>query len=160
VREWSHERELDWWLLEDPLHDGVRRLVAELNHLQAHLPALWEGDDLPHDTFGWLDPDDAAHSVFAFWRRAPSGGAPVVVVANLTPVPRPGYQVGVPHGGTWSLVLDTDDARWGGSGHRSAPAGGSAEAVGDPWQAQAWSLMIALPPLSITVWIPESALSA
>jgi 1,4-alpha-glucan branching enzyme len=171
LREWSHERELDWWLLSDRRHEGIRRLVTELNRLQAELPALWAGDDLPPDTFGWLDADDAAHSVFAFWRRAPGGGTgsagdqgvrtPVVVVANLTPVPRPGYRLGAPEGGAWRLALDTDDPRWGGSGHLGAERGPvEVEAEAVPWQGQEASLGVALAPLAVMVWVPEWALSA
>jgi 1,4-alpha-glucan branching enzyme len=171
LREWSHERELDWWLLSDRRHEGIRRLVTELNRLQAELPALWAGDDLPPDTFGWLDADDAAHSVFAFWRRAPGGGTgsagdqgvrtPVVVVANLTPVPRPGYRLGAPEGGAWRLALDTDDPRWGGSGHLGAERGPvEVEAEAVPWQGQEASLGVALAPLAVMVWVPERALSA
>jgi 1,4-alpha-glucan branching enzyme len=161
VREWSHERELDWWLLADRRHEGIRAMVGELNRVQALLPALWEGDDLPPDTFGWLDADDAAHSIFAFWRRASSGGPPAVVVANLTPVPRPGYRLGVPETGTWSLVLNTDDHQWGGSGHPVSGAGErSVEAEEVPWQGEAASLGITLAPLAVVVWVPEKALSA
>jgi 1,4-alpha-glucan branching enzyme len=96
VREWSHDRELDWWLLEDPAHDGVRRLVAALNDLQARLPALWVGDDDPSGTCWWLDADDREQSVCSLARVDPLGGGVAVVAANLTPVPRPGYRLGVP----------------------------------------------------------------
>jgi len=155
-REWTHERELDWSLLADPRHEGVRRLVADLNTVQAAHPALWRGDDLPPDTFGWLEADDRANSVFAFWRRDPDTGRPAVVVANLTPVPRHGYRVGVPGAGPWELALDTDDERYGGSGHDVAPDGATSAHAdpSTPWQGQAQSLLVTLPPLSVVVWAP------
>ncbi len=171
-REWSHERELDWWLLERPEHDGVRRLVGDLNAAQAAVPALWTGDDDPGATFWWLDPDDGAHSVFAFCRKAVADdggsldgpieswpeGSVAAVVANLTPVPRHGYRLGVPRAGAWRVVLCTDDRRYGGSGHELVPSGGSALEVDEatPWQGQPGSLLLTLPPLSVVVLTPAS----
>jgi 1,4-alpha-glucan branching enzyme len=160
--EWSHERELDWDLLADERHDGVRRLVAELNAVQAAHPALWRGDDLPPGAFGWLEADDAESSVLAFWRGDPDGDGTVVVVANLTPVPRPGYRVGVERAGRWRLVLDTDEARFGGSGHEVAPGAGVPDpgrpvVVGadtsTPWQGRPASLLVTLPPLAVVAWV-------
>jgi 1,4-alpha-glucan branching enzyme len=160
VREWSHERELDWWLLGEPGHDGVCSLVGELNRLQSSLPSLWEADDLPAGTFGWLDADDAERSVFSFWRRSAPDGVPSVVVANLTPVPRPGYRLGVPEVGTWTPALNTDDTRWGGSGHPVGSGDQSIVAEEVAWQGQERSVEITLPPLSVMLWVPESHLSA
>ena len=161
-REWSHDRELDWHLLEDPRHDGVRRLVADLNRTQVEHPALWRGDDEVDSTFAWLDPNDYQHSVFSFRRDVPGGGRPVVVVANLTPVPRPGHRVGVPRVDVdWRVVLDTDDVAYGGSGHPVHPAGGeSFEPDPDtPWQGQPGSLLITLPPLAVLVLAPDDPTS-
>lgn len=156
VREWSHERELDWWLLEDPAHDGVRRLVAALNDLQARLPALWVGDDDPSATCWWLDADDREQSVCSLARVDPVGGGVVVVAANLTPVPRPGYRLGVPRQGGWRVECSTDDLRFGGSGHEVVPGGGDT-VVADPdtpWQGQPGSLLVSLPPLAVVVLAP------
>jgi 1,4-alpha-glucan branching enzyme len=157
-REWSHDRELDWWLLEYPAHDGVRRLVEDLNRVQAEVGALWRGDDDLDGTFGWLDADDREHSIFAFWRRVPGGSADevAVVVANLTPVPRHGYRLGVPELRPWRVVLDTDAPDYGGSGHELVPAGGDRlEPDGStPWQGQPGSLLLTLPPLSVAVLVP------
>jgi 1,4-alpha-glucan branching enzyme len=157
-REWSHDRELDWWLLERPPHEGVRRLVGDLNHLQAEVPALWAGDDDLDGTFCWMEADDRAHSVFSFWRRVP-GGAPddtVVVAANLTPVPRHGYRLGVPERGDWQVVLDTDASAYGGSGHELVPGGAGVLPADEltPWQGQPASLLLTLPPLSVVVLVP------
>ncbi|MGE3619514.1 MAG: 1,4-alpha-glucan branching protein GlgB [Acidimicrobiia bacterium] len=150
--EWSHERSLDWHLLDDPAHRGVRDLVAELNRVEAATPALHVGDDEPAG-FAWLDADDAEHSVYAFERRVP-GGDPrdvVVAVANLTPVPRHGYRVGLPVPGDWIDLLNTDDARWGGSGVVQPEVAG--EPV--PWQGRAQSAVLTLPPLAVRWLAPR-----
>jgi 1,4-alpha-glucan branching enzyme len=157
-REWSHDRELDWWLLERPPHDGVRRLVGDLNHLQAEVPALWVGDDDLDGNFCWMEADDRANSVFSFWRRVPGGASDdaVVVAANLTPVPRHGYRLGVPERGDWRVVLDTDAGAYGGSGHELVPGAAAVLAADEatPWQGQPASLLLTLPPLSVVVLVP------
>ena len=159
AREWSHDRELDWGLLAESSNDGVRRLVAALNHLQVDVPALWVGDDDPRDTFWWLDADDSEHSVFAFCRRDPDDPAGfAVVVANLTPVPRHGYRLGVPLEGPWDVAFNSDEVEFGGSGHDVSPSD-STRFVPDPatpWQGQPASLLLTLPPLSVLVLVPRS----
>ena len=80
-------------------------------------PALWRRDTDPAG-FQWLDADDAEHSMYSFLRWDDHGVAAVACIANFTPVPRPGYRVGLPWGGEWEVVLDTDAATWWGSGHR------------------------------------------
>ncbi len=156
-REWSHDREIDWFLLSRPEHSGVRDLVRDLNGLQVENPALWRGDDEPRSCFGWLDADDSRHSVATFWRDVPEGerraDSVVVVAANLTPVPRHGYRLGVPSPGPWKVLLDTDSLSYGGSGHGVAPAGGDVLVpdTSTPWQGQTASLLLTLPPLSVLV---------
>ncbi len=152
-REWSHDRELDWFLLAEADHDGVRRLVGDLNRLQERLPALWRSDDDLDGNFGWLDAEDHRHSVFSFWRRSPGGSDVVVVVANLTPVPRHGYRLGVPVDGDWQVELDTDAARYAGSDHEVAGPTLSADTT-TPWQGQPGSLLMTLPPLAVVVLTP------
>jgi 1,4-alpha-glucan branching enzyme len=160
-REWSHDRELDWWLLARADHAGVCDLVGDLNALQRARPALWSGDDDLDDCFGWLDADDHQHSVFTFWRDVPHDerhdASVVVVAANLTPVPRHGYRLGVPRPGAWEVLLDTDATRYAGSGHEVVPDGGEV-LVADastPWQGQPASLLLTLPPLSALVVAPR-----
>jgi 1,4-alpha-glucan branching enzyme len=165
-REWSHDRELDWWLLEEPAHEGIRRLVADLNALQARYPALWSGDDDLDGHVGWLDAHDHQHSVFSLWRTvpewwdaegvdpsAPSERGVVVVVANLTPVARHGYRLGVPELGEWRVVLDSDADHYGGTGTivTDAPDGVLVADADTPWQHQPGSLLVTLPPLSVLV---------
>ena len=141
-REWSHDREIDWFLLSDPAHTGVRDLLRELNRVEAAHAALWTDDTTP-DGFAWLDADDRASSVYAFLRSG--GGGVVACVANLTPVPRHGYRLGLPRPGRWLGVLDTDDERWGGSGlvQREVTTDGT------PWQGQPDSAVLTLPPLAV-----------
>ncbi len=114
VREWSEERSLDWDLLDRPLHDGVRRFVRDLNRLYRDTPAL-HARDCEGDGFAWAVVDDADNSVFAWERRAP-GEAPVLVVANLTPVVHHGYRIPVSQDGRWREVLNSDADLYGGSG--------------------------------------------
>jgi 1,4-alpha-glucan branching enzyme len=141
-REWSHDREIDWFLLSDPAHAGVRDLLRELNRVEAAHPALWADDTTP-DGFAWLDADDRENSVYAFLRSG--GGAVVACVANLTPVPRHGYRMGLPRPGRWLDVLDTDDERWGGSGVVQPEV----TTDGTPWQGQPDSAVLTLPPLAV-----------
>ena len=141
-QEWSEERSLDWHLLGDERHAGVSALVAALNALQADRPALWQRDYRP-DGFRWLDASDRAASVLAFNRVADDDL--VVCIANLTPVPRPGYRVGLVDEGPWQELLSTDEVRFGGSGIINAalvvePA---------PWHGQAYSAVVTLPPLGV-----------
>ena len=142
VREWSHDRSLDWHLLDQPLHRGVQDLLRELNRVAAEHPALWALDTEPVG-FSWIDADDADNSVFAFLRT--DGDDQVVCVGNLTPVPRHGYRIGLPGVGSWHDILNTDEERWGGSGMTQPPV----VAEETPWQGQSHSAVLTLPPLAI-----------
>jgi 1,4-alpha-glucan branching enzyme len=111
--EWNEARGLDWWLLEAGAHEGVRRLIADLNAAYREMPALHARDNEP-EGFEWLIGNDQQNSVFAWVRRAP-GSDPVVVIANLTPVPRENYRVPMPLAGTWIERLNTDAGWYGGT---------------------------------------------
>ncbi len=113
-REWSEERALDWELMDAPAHRGVASLVRDLNRLYRETPAL-HARDCEGDGFAWAVVDDAANSVFAWERRAPAE-ATVLVVSNLTPIPREGYRVPVSQGGRWREMLNSDAAEYGGGG--------------------------------------------
>ena len=150
-REWADHRPLDWELAYDVDHAGVARLLTDLNRAAADHPALWRGDR-DHSSAWWLDAGDAANSVFSLARRDPASGEVVIVVVNATPVPRHGYRIGVPSGGAWREVLCTDDHRYGGSGVIT----GAAEAdPSTPWQGQAASILVTLPPLGASIWVPD-----
>jgi 1,4-alpha-glucan branching enzyme len=142
-REWAHEGELDWALLDAPAHAGVMRLVADLNRLYVNQPAL-HGLDFSAQGFEWIALDDADASVVAFLRK-PAEGAPWLVVCNLTPIPRHGYRLGVPLAGRWREVLNTDAANYGGAGLGNF---GGVEASPAPWHRRAQSIELTLPPLS------------
>ena len=142
-REWTHEGELDWPALDSPQHRGVQHLVGELNRLYRTEPALHELD-FAHEGFQWLEPNDHEQSVVAFLRRSRAGEA-VLVVCNMTPVPRQNYCVGVPHGGDWEEVLNSDATPFGGSGWGNL---GAVRAAPMRSHGQAQSLCLTLPPLS------------
>jgi len=119
-REWSEARQLDWHLLELPAHEGVRRVVRDLNHVCRAHPALHQGD-CDAAGFEWLVVDDRANSVFAWVRRA-EGAPPVAVIANFTPQVHHDYRLKLPHGGIWREIVNTDAADYGGSGIGNAGA--------------------------------------
>ncbi|HEX4027435.1 MAG TPA: 1,4-alpha-glucan branching protein GlgB [Rhizomicrobium sp.] len=113
-REWSEAGPLDWHLLDAPAHEGVRRLVRDLNRLYRDRPAL-HARDCEAEGFAWAIADDRANSVFAWVRQAP-GVPPIVVITNMTPVTRNGYRVPLPANGTWKEMVNSDALHYGGSG--------------------------------------------
>ena len=147
--EWAQAGQLDWGLLDDPRHCGVQNLVRDLNRLYRATPALHWGDCRP-EGFAWVEADDAARSVYAFERRAP-GQPPVLVVANLTPVERQGYRLGLPQGGAWHEVMNTDSAHYGGANRGNL---GAVLAEPKHWHARAQSASFYLPPLSVVMFSP------
>ncbi|HYY82118.1 MAG TPA: 1,4-alpha-glucan branching protein GlgB [Actinomycetes bacterium] len=148
--EWSHERSIDWESLADPAHRGVQSLVRDLNRVYQARPALWQRDSTP-DGFSWIDPNDVDDNAISFIRFG-ADGEPLVCLCNFSPVPREGYRVGLPAGGRWVEVLNTDAGVYGGSnlGNLGAVEG---EAIG--WDGQPASARVTLPPLA-TIWLaPE-----
>jgi 1,4-alpha-glucan branching enzyme len=144
-REWDHDGELEWWVLDRPEHGGVQRWVRELNRVYREEPALHE-IDFSSEGFEWVDANDAENSVFTFLRKPKTPGAATIAVAcNFTPVPRPNYALGVPHGGFWQERLNSDAREYGGAGWgnlggvHAAPVG----AHGRPY-----SITVTLPPLA------------
>lgn len=149
-KEWNHDDQLDWTLLDDANHAGIRHLVARLNQLYRLVPALHQQDCDPAG-FQWLIGDDEQHSVYA-WLRRDSIGRLCLVVHNFTPVPRHAYGVGVPEGGSWSVIFNSDDTVFGGSGTGSH---GEVEATSQGRHGQPWSVMLMLPPLGSLVLTRE-----
>ncbi len=149
-REWSHDRELDWQLLEQPDHAGLKRLVRDLNTLYRESAAL-HGLDCDPAGFGWIEGGDVERSVFSYERRGP-GGERAVVVCNMTPVVRHDYAIGVPQAGAWRERLNTDAAIYGGSNIGNA---GRVEAQPVPLHGRQASLRLTLPPLGTIVLEPE-----
>ncbi|MBA2625840.1 MAG: 1,4-alpha-glucan branching protein GlgB [Acidimicrobiia bacterium] len=158
-REWASERSLDWELLDDPGHAGVAELVRRLNALAAAEAALWSGDFVP-EGFRWIDPDDAEASVYSFLRFDVDGRSrPVACLANLTPTPRPGSRFGVPVGGTWEVLLDTDAAALGGSGSLTAATATPpplVHAQDVPAHGFECSIVVDLPPLAVLYLAPTT----
>lgn len=147
-REWNHDDELDWALLDQPAHRGVHSLIRDLNGLYRALPALHAMDHHP-EGFQWVVGDDHQNSVFAYLRSAGRGSREVVlVVVNMTPVPRPDYRLGVPFPGVWEECLNSDAAYYGGS---NLGNGGRVEAGDTPSHGQPASLTLTLPPLATLI---------
>ncbi len=151
-QEWSEKRSLDWHLLENPGHSGVQSLVRDLNHAYRDTPALYERDYDPV-AFWWIEPNDAEHSVFAFARIGEDASRPLVFVANLTPVARHGYRLGLPVPGRWTELINTDSAYYGGSDQGNF---GGVEAQDVPWMNQFHSAEITVPPLG-AIWLSPEA---
>ncbi|MFU0819512.1 1,4-alpha-glucan branching protein GlgB [Pseudomonas lundensis] len=149
-REWNHDQQLDWYLLQYPEHQGVQKLVGDLNRLYRDCPALHDQDDVAQG-FQWLIGDDATNSVYA-WLRWSKDGQPLLVVANFTPVPRQGYRIGVPFAGTWQEVLNSDADTYAGSNYGN---GGGVGTEPLPSHGQTHSLALNLPPLGVLILKPH-----
>jgi 1,4-alpha-glucan branching enzyme len=142
-REWNHDSELDWRALADAMHAGVQRTVRDLNGLYASEPALHQRD-CRADGFQWTVGDDRANSVFSFLRYA-DRGSPILVVCNMTPVPRHHYRVGVPLAGRWREIFNSDSDFYGGSNVGNS---GLVEVAAVPAHGQGQSVELVLPPLA------------
>jgi 1,4-alpha-glucan branching enzyme len=151
-REWNHDDSLDWHLLENPPHAGLSRWVEELNALYRREPALHELDFDPAG-FEWVDCNDAEQSVLTFLRKGRSTGDIMLVVCNFTPVPRHNYRVGVPRGGFWREVLNSDAPEYGGSGQGNI---GGATAAPISAHGRLHTLTVVVPPLA-TVFFRSGA---
>ena len=149
-REWAHEGSLEWHVLQYPLHEGMRRWVADLNRVYREQPALHERD-FSADGFAWVDCQNWEESVISYLRFAENRGDLVLVLCNFTPVPRHDYVVGVPHGGRWDEILNSDAQDYGGSGMGN---GGGTDAAPIPAHGHYHSLALTLPPLSVLVLKP------
>lgn len=149
--EWNHEQSLDWHLLAFDPHRGVQQLVRRLNEAYRQLPALYEAS-YEGAGFEWIDFSDRASGVLVFLRKGCDARRPVVVVLNMTPVPREGYRIGLPLGGAWKECLNSDDLAFGGSG----VINGDVHATGEFWQGRAFSAALTLPPLGGFILVPES----
>jgi len=156
-REWNDDRELDWALLDDPVHGarhrGLQALVRDLNHLYAAVPALHVLDCEPRG-FSWVDCQDSAQSVIAWLRHGHDPLDCALVVCNFTPVVRHGYRVGVPHPGCWQERLNSDAAAYGGAGVGNL---GAVQAEAVPWHGRPFSLSLTIPPLGALLLQPPAA---
>jgi 1,4-alpha-glucan branching enzyme len=146
-REWDHDGELEWWVTSQQGHGGLQHFVAQLNRVYRASPALHQQDFSPAG-FAWIDADAADTSVFAFLRWPRDAGAPMLVVSNMTPVPRSDYRLGVPLAGWWRECINSDASEFGGSGWGNM---GGVQAQDHASHGQAFSLSLTLPPLSTLI---------
>ncbi len=150
--EWCASRSLDWHLLESGENSGVQSLVRDLNGVLRATPALYEVD-FDGRGFYWIEPNDADANVVAFARVGEDPASDVLVcVANLSPVPRPGYRLGLPRSGRWVEALNTDSSFYGGTDTGNL---GGVDAEPLPWHGQPCSAEVTLPPLGVVYLVPE-----
>jgi 1,4-alpha-glucan branching enzyme len=148
--EWYHEASLDWHLIDYPRHAALQRWVEDLNRLYRREPALFTQDFSPGG-FEWIDCNDVEQSVITFLRKGREGEM-ILVACNFTPVPRYNYRVGVPTGGFWQEILNSDAQEYGGSGHGNL---GGMEATPIPCHGRLHSLNLTLPPLGAVFFKSE-----
>ncbi len=146
-REWAVEQSLDWHLLDEPSHAGLRRWVQDLNHLYQREASLHQVD-FEGPGFCWIDANDSENSVVSFVRRARNSADFTVILVNFTPVPRPAYHIGVPEGGWYRELLNSDAEMYGGSNMGN---GGGVLAVDEPSHGFSHSLTVTVPPLGCIV---------
>jgi len=146
--EWNHDRSLDWHLLHAPAHAGVQKLIRDLNARYKAQPALYEMDGDPAG-FQWLKADAADENMLAFLRWSKDRKRHLACVANLSPVVRHGYRVGLPRAGEYAEIVNTDAGEYGGSGIGNH---GRVFAEETAWDGQPASAAMTLPPLSV-VWL-------
>ena len=147
-REWSEARELDWFLLQESLNKGMQTYVKDLLSMYRTYPCLYRIDN-NWNGFEWLNADDCQQSTYSFFRKDDLGKERLLFVLNLTPMERKGYRVGVPEDKTYRLLLNSDDEKYGGQGHRIASEI-AAEKV--PANYKEHSICFDLPPLTALVF--------
>ncbi|GAA2461224.1 1,4-alpha-glucan branching protein GlgB [Agromyces soli] len=150
LSEWSEERGLDWWILDQPSHRQLAEFVAQLNRVYRELPSLWQLDD-DSAGFEWVDGAAAAENVIAFLRYDRER-VPLLCVVNFSGRPHEGFRLGLPAAGRWVEVLNSDALEFGGSGVGNL---GAVEAVDAPWAGRPASASVTLPPLGALWFRPE-----
>ena len=149
--EWNQERGLDWWILDQPIHQGLQDMVRALNHVYTATPALWERDGDPNG-FQWIDGADNARNIVSFVRYDHAGNA-LAVLANFAGHPHGGYRTGLPSAGEWTEIFNSDAEKFGGSGVGNF---GSVTATAEAWGDLPASAEVTLPPLG-AVFLYKSA---
>jgi 1,4-alpha-glucan branching enzyme len=148
--EWSADRGLDWWALDDEMHAGVQRLVRDMNTVYRDHPALWILDSSP-EGFSWIDANDASGNTLSFLRLSGEGDV-LACVVNFSGQPHYRYRLGLPAAGRWREVINTDAGIYGGSGVGNL---GSVEATAKPWHGRPASATLTVPPLGALWLAPE-----
>jgi 1,4-alpha-glucan branching enzyme len=149
--EWYHERSLDWHLTNGSINSGLQRWVEDLNRTYRSRPALFLEDFTPAG-FEWIDASDSDKSMISYLRRGGNANEMIAVVCNFTPVPRYNYRIGVPFGGTWQEILNSDATLYGGSGQGNM---GSVETAPVPFHGRPGSLTLTVPPLGVVFLAQE-----
>ena len=152
--EWNADYSLDWWILDDPGHQGLLHLVRDLNRFYRDSPALW-ADDFSHRGFEWIEAGDGDHNVLSYLRKgtSPDGTSDLVVaIINFAGTPHEGYRVGLPFAGGWDEVINTDAPDYGGSGVGNL---GHVEAEELPWNGRPASVRLRVPPLGAVFLRPS-----
>jgi 1,4-alpha-glucan branching enzyme len=147
--EWSHDSSVDWSLQDDPRRQQLQLFMTELGQLYHDTPALWQGDPDP-GSFQWIDCSDRKNSVLSYVRR--HGDDHVVVVLNLTPVPRDNYRIGAPEAGRYVCRMSSDDPRYGGSGYEIRQ---TVDTDPVPMHGRAQSMELRLAPLGALIYVPD-----
>ena len=149
--EWSHDRSLDWWVLQYPVHQGAQKWLRDLNHFYRNEKAMHQLDSDPAG-FEWVDCNDAPTSAITLLRKGKSEREVILVACNFTPVPRERYKVGVPLGGYWKELLNSDGKEYAGSGVGNS---GGVMAEAKAQHGRKFSLQLTLPPLAAVFFKPE-----
>jgi 1,4-alpha-glucan branching enzyme len=144
-KEWNHDESLEWHALQYPSHQQIQRWVRDLNLFYRNEPAMYELD-FAIEGFEWIDFHDWGHGIISFIRKGKNTDAIILVICNLTPIPRYKYRVGVPRSGFWKEVLNSDSGIYGGSGHGNL---GGVEATPVPAHGRDYSISLTLPPLGV-----------
>ena len=145
--EWDHDSSVEWPLLQYERHHGIQRWLQDLNRVYKNEPALYEMD-FENSGFRWIDASDWEQSVISFIRRGKTVRESMLVVCNLTPVPRYNYRVGVPFSGFWKEILNSDSKEYWGSGHGNF---GGVESTPIPIHGMRNSISLTLPPFGIII---------
>ncbi|MBI3352383.1 MAG: 1,4-alpha-glucan branching protein GlgB [Nitrospirae bacterium] len=154
MKEWNHEESLEWHLLRQPYHREISRWVKDLNRLYRSEPALYELDSDPAG-FEWIDFQDWEQGVLSFIRKGRTTKDILLVVCNFTPVARNRYRIGIPRGGFWREILNSDASIYGGSGGGNF---GGVEAASTPAHGRPCSLLLTLPPLGILFFTSKESI--
>ncbi|MCA9266387.1 MAG: alpha amylase C-terminal domain-containing protein, partial [Planctomycetales bacterium] len=148
--EWNHDESLQWHLMQWESHSGLQRMVADLNKLYVDEPALHQVE-FESSGFEWVDCMSSEDSVLAYLRKAKETDDFLLVCCNFTPVPRDGYRVGVPRGGWYQELFNSDAHVYGGSDMGNFPG---LEAEKKSAQARPYSIPVNIPPLGVVVFKP------
>jgi 1,4-alpha-glucan branching enzyme len=154
--EWAYDKSLDWHLLQYLDHEGIRLLVADLNRFYLEHEFLPQSD-YDQKSFQWVNSNDGNNSVISFVRFGANPDEVLLVVANMTPVTRPHYRVGVPREGRWVEALNTEAKQYGGSGEGN-PAGVEAQPI--KWDGRPFAVDVFLPGMSVLFLLPERKVAA